>query len=325
MMRLWAVATLCVVVLLGAAPPLAADTYPERAVHWIVPYPPGSGTDIVARLLGERLADALGKPVVVDNKPGAGGAIGVEALSKAAPDGYTIGMADTGPLAINPALYPKLGYDPVKSFAPISNIALLPFLLVVNPSLPVKTTAELIAYAKAHPGQVNYASVGNGSSVHLATELFKKMAGIDMVHIPYKGSAPALQDLLGGQVSVMFVNLLSSQAYLKDGSLRALAVAPAKRLSALPDLPTVAESGVPGYDFVTWFGVLAPAGTPEPIVTRLNTEIVRILKQPDIRQRLIEQGGLEPVGSTPEEFRKLIAGELSRVAEIVKSTGAHID
>jgi tripartite-type tricarboxylate transporter receptor subunit TctC len=311
--------------LFGAAAPLAADTYPDRAVHWIVPYPPGSGTDVVARLLGERLAEALGKPVIVDNKPGAGAAIGVDALAKAAPDGYTIGMADTGPLAINPALYPKLPYDPVKSFAPITNVALLPFILVVNPSLPVKTTRELIAYGKDHPGQINYASVGNGSSVHLATELFKKMTGVEMVHIPYKGSAPALQDLLGGQVSVMFVNLLSSQAYLKDGSLRALAVAPAKRLSALPDLPTVAESGVPGYDFVSWFGVLAPAGTPEPIVRHLNAEIVRIVKQPDMRSRLIEQGGLEPVGSTPEEFKALIATELTRWAEIVRSTGAHID
>jgi tripartite-type tricarboxylate transporter receptor subunit TctC len=325
MKKLRTVGTWCVMLLLGAAPPLAADTYPDRAVHWIVPYPPGSGTDVVARLLGERLAEALGKPVVVDNKPGAGAAIGVDAVAKAAPDGYTIGMADTGPLAINPALYPKLPYDPVKSFAPITNVAMLPFILVVNPSLPVKTTGELIAYAKDHPGRINYASVGNGSSVHLATELFKKMAGVDMVHIPYKGSAPALQDLLGGQVSVMFVNLLSSQAYLKDGSLRALAVAPAKRLSALPDLPTVAESGVAGYDFVSWFGVVAPAGTPEPIVRHLNAEIVRIVKQPEMRSRLIEQGGLEPVGSTPEEFKALIATERTRWAEIVKSTGAHID
>jgi tripartite-type tricarboxylate transporter receptor subunit TctC len=302
-----------------------AETYPDRAVHWIVPYPPGSGTDVVARLLGERLAQSLGKPVVIDNKPGAGAAIGVEALAKSAPDGYTIGMADTGPLAINPALYPKLGYDPVKSFAPITNIAMLPFLLVVNPSLPAKSVQELIAIAKEKPGQINYASVGNGSSVHLATEVFKKMAGIDMTHIPYKGSAPALQDLLGGQVSVMFVNLLSSQAYLKEGTLRPLAVAPAKRVSALPDLPTVAEAGVPGYDFISWFGLLAPAGTPQPVVQRLNSEIVRILKDPDMRARLIEQGGLEPVGSSPQEFASLIASEMTHWAEIVRNTGARVD
>jgi tripartite-type tricarboxylate transporter receptor subunit TctC len=325
MTRWLAAAMLWAAILVGMPVPGLAETYPDRAVHWIVPYPPGSGTDVVARLLGERLAQSLGKPVVIDNKPGAGAAIGVEALAKSAPDGYTIGMADTGPLAINPALYPKLGYDPVKSFAPITNIAMLPFLLVVNPSLPAKSVQELIAIAKEKPGQINYASVGNGSSVHLATEVFKKMAGIDMTHIPYKGSAPALQDLLGGQVSVMFVNLLSSQAYLKEGTLRPLAVAPAKRLSALPDLPTVAEAGVPGYDFISWFGLLAPAGTPEPIVQRLNGEIVRILKDPDMRARLIEQGGLEPVGSSPQEFASLIASEMTHWAEIVRSTGARVD
>jgi tripartite-type tricarboxylate transporter receptor subunit TctC len=325
-MTRWLAAAVLWAAILGGMPASGlAETYPDRAVHWIVPYPPGSGTDVVARLLGERLAQSLGKPVVIDNKPGAGAAIGVEALAKSAPDGYTIGMADTGPLAINPALYPKLGYDPVKSFAPITNIAMLPFLLVVNPSLPAKSVQELIAIAKEKPGQINYASVGNGSSVHLATEVFKKMAGIDMTHIPYKGSAPALQDLLGGQVSVMFVNLLSSQAYLKEGTLRPLAVAPAKRVSALPDLPTVAEAGVPGYDFISWFGLLAPAGTPQPVVQRLNSEIVRILKDPDMRARLIEQGGLEPVGSSPQEFASLIASEMTHWAEIVRNTGARVD
>jgi len=307
-----------------AAPPAQA-AYPERTVHWIVGYPPGSGTDIVARLLGQRLAERLGQPVVIDNKPGAGAAIGVEAVANAARDGYTIGMADTGPLAINPALYQHLGYDPVASFAPISLLANLPFVLVVHPALPARSVTELIALAKAQPGRINYASVGNGSSVHLATELFKTLAGIDLVHIAYKGSAPALQDLLAGQVSVMFVNLLSSRALIEAGRLRALAVSPATRLAALPDLPTVAEAGVPGYAFMSWFGLVAPAGTPREIVALLNDEIVATLAEPEIRKRLIEQGGVEPVGSSADDFAATIRTDLVYYADLVKRTGAHVE
>ena len=320
--RYW-VAAVGAALALAALPAQAA--YPERTVHWIVGYPPGSGTDIVARLLGQRLAERLGQPVVIDNKPGAGAAIGVEAVANAARDGYTIGMADTGPLAINPALYKHLGYDPIASLAPISLLANLPFVLVVHPSLPARSVAELIALAKAQPGQINYASVGNGSSVHLATELFKTLAGIDLVHIAYKGSAPALQDLLAGQVSVMFVNLLSSRALIEAGRLRALAVSPATRLAALPDLPTVAEAGVPGYAYVSWFGLVAPAGTPREIIGRLNTEIVATLAEPEIRERLIEQGGVEPVGGSADEFAATIRTDLVYYADLVKRTGAHVE
>ena len=310
--------------LLVLVPPAAA-AWPERAVRWIVAYPPGSGTDIVARLLAQRLTERLGQPVVVENKPGAGGAIGVEAIANAQPDGYTVGMADTGPLAINPALYRKLAYDPIASFEPVSLIATLPFVLVVHPDQPVHSVAELIALAKAKPGQLNYASVGNGSAVHLATELFKTMAGVDLVHIAYKGSAPALQDLLAGRVQVMFVNLLSSLPAIQAGQLRLLAVSTGKRLVNLPDVPTVAEAGVPGYAYETWFGMVAPAHTPPNIVMRLNADIVAILAEPEIRARLIEQGGVDPVGSTPAAFAATIAADIARYAELVKRTGAHID
>ena len=311
-------------VLLASAP-IAAAAWPERAVRWIVAYPPGAGTDIVARLLGQRLTERLGQPVVVENKPGAGGAIGLEAIATAAPDGYTIGMADTGPLAINPSLYRKLAYDPVASFEPISLIANLPFVLVVHPDLPVHSVAELIALAKAKPGQINYASVGNGSSVHLATELFKTMAGVDLVHVAYKGSAPALHDLLAGQVQVMFVNLLSSLPSIQAGKLRLLAVSPATRLANLPNVPTVAEAGVPGYAYESWFGMVAPAHTPRDVIRRLNTEVVATLAEPDIRTRLIEQGGVEPIGSTPDAFAETIRTDLARYADLVKRTGAHVD
>jgi tripartite-type tricarboxylate transporter receptor subunit TctC len=303
----------------------AHAAWPERPVRWIVPYPPGSGTDIVARLLGQRLSETLGKPVVVENKPGAGAAIGVEALANAAPDGYTVGMGDTGPLSINPALYKTLGYDPVSSFAPISRLANLPFVLVVHPDVPAHSVAELIALAKARPGAINYASVGNGSSVHLATELFKNLAGVDLVHIAYKGSAPALQDLLAGQVSVMFVNLLSSLPSIQAGKLRLLAVTPSRRLANLPAVPTVAEAGVPGYEYLSWFGLLAPARTPPEIVARLNADIVAILAEPEIRARLIEQGGVEPVGSTPEDFAATIRADLARYADLVRRTGARVE
>jgi tripartite-type tricarboxylate transporter receptor subunit TctC len=320
--RIWTVALLGALMLATGS---ARAAWPEAPVRWIVGYPPGSGTDIVARLLGQRLSVSLGQPVVIENKPGAGASIALDAVAKAPPDGYTIGMADTGPLAINPALYKALGYDPIASFAPVTLLANLPFVLVVHPSLPVHSVAELIALAKARPGTINYASVGNGSSVHLATELFKQMAGIDLVHIAYKGSAPALQDLLAGQVSVMFVNLLSVRPALAGNQLRALAVSSATRLTALPDLPTVAEAGVPGYAYVSWFGMVAPAKTPPEIIARLHADTVAILAEPELRQRLIEQGGVEPIGSTPAAFAATIRDDLARYAELVKRVGAHID
>jgi tripartite-type tricarboxylate transporter receptor subunit TctC len=294
-------------------------------VRIIVPYPPGSGTDIVARLLGQRVGESWGQPMVVENRPGAGAIVGVEAVAKAAPDGYTIGIADTGPLAINPALYPKLPYDPLRDFAPVIEVAKLPFMLVAHPSLGVSSIAELIAAAKREPGRINYASVGNGSGVHLATELFKKRAGIDLVHIPYKGSAPALNDVLAGTTPVMFVNLLSGMPHVKSGRLRALAVAGPARLRALPDVPTIGEAGVPGYEFQAWFGVIAPAATPAPIVERLNAEFRRVLSLADIRDRLLNEGGMQPVGGGAEQFAALIASEKERWGKLVRETGARVD
>jgi tripartite-type tricarboxylate transporter receptor subunit TctC len=316
--------SLSLFLLLASACALAQD-YPQRAVRIIVPYPPGSGTDIVARLLGQRIGESWGQPMVVENRPGAGAIVGVDAIAKAAPDGYTIGIADTGPLAINPALYPKQPYDPVRDFAPVIEVAKLPYMLVAHPSLGVASVAELIAAAKREPGRINYASVGNGSGVHLATELFKKQAGIDLVHIPYKGSAPALNDVLAGTTPVMFVNLLSGLPQVKSGRLRALAVASPARLSALPDLPTIAEAGVPGYEFEAWFGMIAPAATPVPIVERLNAEFRRALALPEVRDRLLNEGGMQPVGGSAAQFAALIAGEKERWGRLVKETGARVE
>ena len=303
----------------------AQAAFPSRSVRFIVPYPPGSGTDIVARMLGQKLAEAWGQQVLVDNRPGAGAIIGVDAIAKAAPDGYTIGIADNGPLAINPALYPKLPYNPLRDFAPITLVANLPFILVVHPNVAANSVAELVALAKARPGQINYASVGNGSAVHLATELLKTRAGIDLVHVPYKGSAPALNGVLSGEASVMFVNLLSSQQLVKAGKLRALATGTPKRLLAMPDLPTVAEAGVAGYEYLAWFGVVAPAATPRPIIERLNADLRRVIALPEIRERMVNQGGMEPVGGSAESFAALIPAEIEHWGKLVRETGARVD
>ena len=319
-MRIFAIA-----LLLAFAGAAGAQQFPTKQIRFIVPYPPGSGTDIVARILGHKMTEAWGQQVLVDNRPGAGAIIGVEAIARAPADGYTIGIADNGPLAINPALYPKLSYSPLRDFAPVTLVANLPFILVVHPSVPANSTAELVALAKSRPGQLNYASVGNGSAVHLATELLKSRAGINLTHVPYKGSAPALQGVLSGEAQVMFVNLLSSMQLVKAGKLRALATGTPRRLKALPDLPTVAESGVPGYEYQAWFGVVAPAGTPPAIVARLSTELRRIIALPEIHDRLINEGGLEPIGSTAEAFAAMLPGEIERWGRLVRETGARVD
>ena len=303
----------------------AQTAFPTRSVRFIVPYPPGSGTDIVARMLGQKLTEGWSQQVLIENRPGAGAIIGVDAIAKAAPDGYTIGIADNGPLAINPALYPTLPYHPVRDFAPITLVANLPFILVVHPNVAATSVGELVALAKARPGQINYASVGNGSAVHLATELLKTRAGIDLQHVPYKGSAPALNGVLSGEASVMFVNLLSSLQLVKAGKLRALATGTPKRLLAMPDLPTVAEAGVAGYEYLAWFGVVAPAGTPRPIIERLNTDLRRVIALPEIRDRMVNQGGLEPVVGTPESFSAMIPMEIEHWGKLVRETGARVD
>ena len=307
-----------------AAFPVAAQAWPAKPIRYIVPFPPGGATDIIARAVAGEISKTLGQQVVIDNRGGAGGNIGTDIVAKAAPDGYTILMGTVGTHGINVSLYSKLPYDAVRDFAPVTLVATVPNVLVVHPSVPVKSVKELIAYAKANPGKLNFASSGNGTSIHLSGELFKTMTGVSMVHIPYKGSAPALADLLGGQADLMFDNLPPSLPHIKSGRLHALAVTTARRSAVMPDLPTMAEAGVPGYESGSWFGVLAPAGTPKDIVNRLNAEIVKALAVPEIRERLQAQGA-EPVGNTPEQFAAFIRSEITKWAKVVKDSGAKID
>ncbi|MFN0164266.1 MAG: tripartite tricarboxylate transporter substrate binding protein [Burkholderiales bacterium] len=311
--------------LLAAAGTATAQAYPQRAVRIIVPYPAGAGTDIATRMLAQRISDGWGQAMVVENRPGAGAIVGVDAVAKAVPDGYTIGIGDMGPLAINQALYAKLPYDTLRDLAPVVELANLPFVLVAHPSLGVTTVAELLALARRRPGQINYASGGNGTASHLAAELLKKQAGIDLVHIPYKGQPPALTDVLAGTTQVMFLNLLTGLQHVKSGRLRALAVATPRRIATLAEMPTLAEAGVPGYDFQLWFGVIAPAGTAAPIVERLNAEFRRVLALPEIRERLQKEGGMEPAGGSAAQFGALIASEQERWGRLVKETGARVD
>jgi len=301
-----------------------AQTWPSKPVKWVVPFAPGGTTDILARTVAEKLQAALGQPVVVENKPGAGGAVGAEFTAKAAPDGYTIMGGTISTHAINASLYAKLPYDPVKDFAPITLIARVPNMLVVYPGVPAKDVKELIALMKANPGKYSFASSGNGTSQHLSGELFKSMAGVDMQHIPYKGSPPALQDVVGGQVTMTFDNITTAWPLAKAGKLRALAVTTAKRSSVAPDVPTLAESGLPGFEVGSWQGVFAPAGTPPEIVKRLNVEIVRILNLPDVREKLGNLGA-EIVADSPEEFAALVKGEVVKWADVVKKSGAKVD
>ena len=302
----------------------SAQTYPTKPIRLVVPFPPGGATDILARDVAQKLTEAWGQQVIVDNRPGAGGNIGSELVAKAAPDGYTLEMGTVGTHAINASLYAKMPYDHVKDFAPVILVAGVPNVLVVNPALPANSVAELIAYAKANPGKLNFASSGNGTSIHLSGELFKFMAGVQMTHVPYKGSAPALQDLIGGQVQLMFDNLPPSLPQIKAGKLRALAVTSLARAPALPDVPTMAEAGLPGYEASSWFGVLAPAGTPPAIVAKLNAEIARWLATPEAKEKLSKQGA-NAAGGTPEDFAKHIAAETAKWAKVVKDSGAKID
>jgi tripartite-type tricarboxylate transporter receptor subunit TctC len=301
----------------------AAD-YPTKPIRLVVPFAAAGTTDFLARAIAQKLGQNMGTSVVVDNRPGAGGNIGSDIVAKADPDGYTLLLGTVGTHAINASLYKKMPYDTVKDFAPVTLVASVPNIVVVNPSVPVKSIKELLALAKSKPGQLTFASSGNGSSIHLSGELFKSMAGVDMLHVPYKGSGPAVSDLVGGQVNLMFDNMPSSLPHVKSGRLRAIAVTGSKRSPAVPDLPTIAESGVPGYDSVAWFGVLAPAGTPPAIVHKLNAEIIKVLKSPDVAQRLSSQGA-EPVYNTPEEFSAYIKTEMGKWAKVVKASGAQVD
>ena len=301
-----------------------AQTWPAKPVRLIVPYPPGGSADILARAIGQKLAEGMGQQVVVDNRPGAGTAIGAEATAKAPPDGYTIMLGTVSSHAINPALNPTLKYDPVKDFAPVSLVASIPVALVVHPSLPVNTVKELVALAKAKPAALNFSSAGNGTSNHLAGELFKSMTGTYMVHIPYKGSAPALNDLIAGQVQLMFDLVLTTAPHVRSGTVRAIAVTGRERSSALPGVPTVAESGVPGYEVSAWFGFFAPAGTPAAIVNALNAETVKAMRLPDLRDRLASQGA-DAVTDTPEQFAAYVKEELGKWTRVVKASGMKAD
>ena len=311
--------------LLVAVPLVAcAQTYPSKPIRYVVPFPAGGPLDIVARALGQELNKSWGQPVIVDNRPGAGGNIGADFVAKSPPDGYTIVMGAVSTHAINVTLYSKLPYDPIKDFAPITLITSVPNVLVVHPSVPARNVKELIALAKARPGALNFASGSTGSAGHLAGELFKTMAHVDMAHIPYKGAAPAVVDLMAGQVSLMFDNLASALPNIKAGRVRALAVTTLRRSPMLPELPTISEAGLRGFDVATWFGVLAPAGTPPEIVSKFNAEIVRILNTPAMKERLAALGA-EPVGNKPEEFAAFIKAEIPKYARVIKASGARAD
>ena len=312
-----------VAALLMTAAESGAQNYPTKSIRLVAPSTPGDAPDVIARLVAERLSVALGQQVVVENRPGAGGVVGSEIVAKAAPDGYTLIMGNAGSHGINAAVYSSLPYNILKDFAPISQIAVAPNVFVVNPELPVKTIPEFIAYAKARPGQLSYASGGNGSSSHMSMELLKSMAGIDVVHVPYKGSTPALTDVIGGQVALMSVNMPPAVPHVKAGKLRALAVTTRMRSPSMPDLPTVGES-LAGYETVAWFGVLAPAGTPKDVVNRLSTEIGRIARSAEMRERLAGMGA-EPVGGTPDEFAAVMARDIAKWTTLAKSVGIKID
>jgi len=302
---------------------LAADAYPSKPIRIIVAYTPAGTTDILARIIGQKMTESWGQSVIVENRPGAAGNIGTELAAKSTPDGYTLLMGTSGTHGINVNLYRKLSWHSLRSFAPISLVAMVPNIMVVNNAVPVKNVKELIAYAKANRGKINYGSPGYGSTAHLSMELFKSMTGTDLVHIPYKGSAGVLADVMGGQISVTIDNMPVYLPQVQAGKIRALAVSPAKRSPAAPDLPTIAESGVPGYDSGAWFGLLAPAGTQKAIVDKLAIETSRILKLPDVSRRISELGA-DPVGGTPEQFSALIKSEIAKWAKVIKEANVEL-
>lgn len=298
---------------------IAQPQYPAKPIRLIVPFSAGSATDILARIIGGKLGEGGQWQVVVDNRPGAGGTLGATTVAKSPPDGYTLILVSVGH-AINATLYSKLGYDTLKDFAPVSLVASVPNVLVVNAASPYKSMRDIVAAAKAKPGTLNFDSAGSGSSTHLSGEMFKMQAGIDIMHIPYKGTGEALTDVMAGRGDMMFAPTVSAMPFVKQGKLRALAVTTPARASALPDVPTVAEAGLPGYAFDSWFGILAPAGTPKAVIQTLNTEIGKALASPDVRERLAAQGA-EARGSTPQEFASYIQAEIGKLAPVVKQSG----
>ena len=306
-----------------AAAAAQAQTWPSKPVRYVVPFPPAGATDITARIIADKISGPLGQSVVVENRPGAAGNVGSEFVAKSAPDGYTM-LQVTVAQSISATLYAKLNYDLEKDLAPAAMVALVPNVMVVNSSLPAKSVAEFIALAKAKPGKINFASSGSGTSIHMSAEMFKMLTGVDIVHVPYKGSGPALADLLGGQVDVMFDNLTSSIGHIRGGKLRALAVTTVTRYPELPDVPTMQEAGVAGYEATAWFGIMVPKGTPREIAMRINGEVNKALAQVDVKEKLAQQGALAR-SWTPEEFGSFIHNEIVKWAKVVKASGAKVE
>jgi tripartite-type tricarboxylate transporter receptor subunit TctC len=305
-------------------PHAGAQEYPTKPIRLVITYPPGGNTDLVGRALALKLGEFMGQQVVVDNRGGAGGVLGSMITAQSAPDGYTIMLGTSAGMVINPLLSRKLTYDPVRDFAPVSMVVIVPQLLVINPQLPVKNVRELIAFAKAKPGYLNAGSSGVGTPNHFGTELLKWLAGVDIVHVPYKGGAPALTDLLGGQIQMAFSSVPAVLPHIKAGRLVALGVGSAKRSPALPNIPTIAEAGVPGYEYTTWYGIFAPAKTPRTLIARLNAEIVKAMETPDIKDRFTALGG-DPDPGTPEELRAYMANESAKWAKIIKAANIRIE
>ena len=325
MKRLSRLATLSLMVtLLNGIPALAAEVYPGKPIKIVAPFPPGGPVDILSRTIGSKLAQSLGQPVVVENRAGAGGNIGSDAVAKSAPDGYTLLMGFVGTHAINPSLYSKMPYDNVKDFEPVSLVAEVTIVLVVNPAIPANSIGQLIALARSRPGELTFGSPGNGTPQHLAGELFNFISGVKIRHVPYKGAVPALTDLLGGQISMIFSSMPPALPHIKSGKLRALGVTSTARSPVTPEQPTIAESGLTGYEVKNWYGIFAPRGTPKEIVTKLNAEIVKILNMPDVKESLSLQGA-EPSTSTPQEFAAYVKDETEKWAKIVKYSGVKVD
>lgn len=310
---------LLLIVSLVAPAAVQAQEYPARTIRLVVPFAPGGGNDALARLVSQKLATSLGQPVIVDNRPGAGGVTATDQVAHATPDGYTLLLGFVGPLTMSPGMQ-KVGYDPVASFEPISLVAQGYQVLAVNPGVAAKSVQDLVALAKAKPGVLNYASGGQGTPLHLVPELFKQAAGVDIVHVPYKGSGPAATAVLAGDAQMMFGSMVATVSQAKAGKLRALAVTSPQRVAALPEVPTLTETGFPGVEASSWYGILAPAGTPRPVIAKLNAEIVKAVASPDFRETLLAQGQ-EPMSSTPEEFRAFIRSELERWTRVVRAAG----
>ena len=302
----------------------ATATYPNKPIRLVVPFTPGGSTDILGRTIGQQLTQAWGQSVIIDNVPGAGGSIGADKVAKAPADGYTLLMGHIGTLAVTPSLYPRLPYDPVKAFAAVAWVARVPNVIVVHPSVPAKNVAELVAYAKANPGKINYGSGGNGSAAHIATEYFKLQTGTQLQHVPYKGTAPAVNDLVAGQIQLMFTGVPAVIAQVKAGQLRALAVSSPQRVKAVPDLPTVAETGYPGFEADQWYGVVAPAATPPALIAKLNRQINELLAAPEISNRLASEGA-EATPNPPAVFAKLIETEIVRWRTVIQAGGVKVE